>query len=95
MATLSNVDAPVRDALLKLPSNDDVLAAAIARSRVVLGHTGYHRKVAQTHAASESQSMLATIGPDPTPFLLTFPGIIRNIPELEAAAAGARADGRA
>ena len=88
MATLSNVDAPVRDALLKLPSNDDVLAAAIARSRVVLGHTGYHRKVAQTHAASESQSMLATIGPDPTPFLLTFPGIVRNIPELEAAAAG-------
>ena len=88
MATLSHVDAPVRDALLKLPSNDDVLAAAIARSRVVLGHTGYHRKVAQTHAASESQSMLATIGPDPTPFLLTFPGIIRNIPELEAAAAG-------
>ena len=32
--------------------------------------------------------MLATIGPDPTPFLLTYPGIIRNIPELEAAAAG-------
>ena len=31
--------------------------------------------------------MLATIGPDPTPFLLTYPGIIRNIPELEAAAA--------
>jgi adenylate cyclase len=88
MATLSSIDAPVRDALLKLPSNDDVLAAAIARSHVVLGHTGYQRKVAQPRATSETQSMLATIGPDPTPFLLTYPGIIRNIPELEAAAAG-------
>ena len=88
MATLSGIDAPVRDALLKMPSNDDVLAAAIARSHVVLGHTGYQRKIAQARATSETQSMLATIGPDPTPFLLTYPGIIRNIPELEAAAAG-------
>ena len=47
MATLSGIDAPVRDALLKMPSNDDVLAAAIARSHVVLGHTGYQRKIAR------------------------------------------------
>ena len=89
LTTLTDIEAPVRDALLKLPSNDDVLASAIGRSgRVVLGQTGYHRQVTQSHASEETQSMLATIGEDPGPYLLNFPGIIRNIPALEATAAG-------
>jgi adenylate cyclase len=31
---------------------------------------------------------IASLGPDPAPYLITFPGVLRNLPQLERAAAG-------
>ncbi len=85
----SVTDPAVVAALEKLPSNDQTFADALARSQsTVLAISGYWHKVEQKDVAQEGQSMLATVGEDPTPYLITFPGIIRNIPVLEAAAAG-------
>jgi adenylate cyclase len=80
-------DPAVRAALEKLPSNDQTFADAIGRTLVVLAVSGYWRKLAGQEGG-DGQSMLATIGEDPRPWLFQFPGVVRNIPVLEEKAAG-------
>ena len=82
-----NLDEQTRTQLLKLPSNDEVFADAIRQSRVVLGESGHH--VALPYSTAQPAVVgFAMLGPDPSPYLVTFPGVIRDIPILEKAAAG-------
>jgi adenylate cyclase len=85
---MRGLDENLKKRLLELPSTDEQLAAAFTRSRVVLGQSAYHREIDQWHAGKSQRTALATIGPKPGPFLYSYPGIIRNIPELENAAKG-------
>jgi adenylate cyclase len=82
------IDADTRAKLDSLPSNDDVLADAIKHSRVVVGQAG--TSVAQPKLPGEAtlQTGFAVRGPDPSPYLVTFPGLLRNVPPIEEAAAG-------
>jgi len=80
------LDAETRDRLAALPGNDEVLAAAIARSRVVLGQSG--DGYAEGEARPLSLTGFAAIGDDPRPYLVSFPALIGNVPVLEKAAAG-------
>jgi adenylate cyclase len=85
--TMRYLDEITRNKLRELPSNDQIFADAMKRSRVVLGET------ALASAMSELDSTLPMTGigmggEDPTPFLFDFPGLLRNIPILETAAAG-------
>ena len=88
--TFHGLDEETRAKLKALPSNDAVLAEAIGNSRVVLGQTA----LAQASAAPADdlpQTGFAVVGVrglDVEPPLLEFPGLLRNIPELENAAAG-------
>ena len=82
------IDEETRQKLRSLPSNDEVLAAAIRRARVVLGQSGVAAPAAASQAAPLPQTGVATIGADPRPFLVTFPALLRNVPALERAAAG-------
>jgi adenylate cyclase len=82
-----NLDPQTREQLLKLPSNDEVFADAIRRSRVVLGESGHYLPSPQSGPLPPGAGF-AMMGPDPSPYLMTFPGLIRNIPVLEKAAAG-------
>ena len=82
-----NLDPQTREQLQKLPSNDDIFADAIRRSRVILGESGLHLASPQSGPQPPGGGF-AMIGPDPSPYLMTFPGLIRNIPVLEKAAAG-------
>lgn len=82
-----DLDDETRARLEKLPSNDEVLAAAMRQSRVVLGQSGSHLPVTQQDPPPPGAGF-ALMGPDPAPYLLSFPGIVRNIPVLEQAAAG-------
>jgi adenylate cyclase len=70
----------------ELPSNDQILADAFRRGRVVVGESGVRRLNAET--GPPRQVGLATIGGDPSPYLITFPDVRSNIPILEQAAAG-------
>ncbi len=81
------LDEKTRAQLEKLPSNDVVLAEAIRRSRVVVGELGHYLALPQTGAPSATAGF-AMLGSDPGPYLFTFPGLIRNIPILDRAAAG-------
>lgn len=81
-------DAQTAAQLRKLKSNDEAMAAAMKRMRVVLGQSGFHKKIDQKHATGTVRAATATVGPDPSAFLERFPEVIRNIPELESAALG-------
>jgi adenylate cyclase len=87
MKYFSDLDDATRARLLQLPSNDDVLAKTIARGKVVLGQAGT-RTVGAASTEMSPQSGIATIGPDPAPYLISFPRLLRNLPQLERAAAG-------
>ena len=82
------LDADTRAKLDSLPSNDEVLADAIKRSRVVVGEAGTATPTQTPPAEAALQTGFAIRGPDPTPYLVTFPGILRNVPPIEEAAAG-------
>jgi adenylate cyclase len=82
-----DLDEETRKKLRALPSNDQVMADAIRRSRVVLGETGLPLPVPQSDAQPPAVG-LATMGQDPRPHLFSFPGLLRNIPTLDNAAAG-------
>jgi adenylate cyclase len=82
-----DIDDETRGKLRALPSNDQIMANAIQQSRVVLGETGL--PTAQPQSPEQPPiSGVAALGGDPTPFLFKFPGLLRNIPVLEKAAAG-------
>jgi adenylate cyclase len=81
-----SLDADTRAKLSALPSNDEVLAGAIRRSKVVLGQSG--EGIAQLNQQALGLTGFAVMGMDPKPYLVTFPALLRNIPALETAAAG-------
>jgi adenylate cyclase len=83
------IDPATRDKLASLPSNDQVLADSIKKAgMVVVGQAGSATSAPRSAAATALQTGFAVRGPDPRPFLITFPGLLRNIPPIEEAAAG-------
>ena len=85
--TIRNLDEETRAKLRTLPSNDQIFADAMRRSRVVLGESGL------PYVLSEFDNTLpvtglAMLGEQPQPFLVDFPGLLRNVHVLEQAAAG-------
>jgi adenylate cyclase len=82
-----NVDEATREVLAHLPTNDDIFAEAIGRGKVVVGRSGTNERNTRS-PATYPETGFATVGPDPRPFLLGFPHLLRNLPELEQSAAG-------
>ena len=82
-----DLDEETRNKLRALPSNDQVMADAIKQSRVVLGETGLPTVQPQSDA-QPPPSASRSLGGDPKPFMLNFPGLLQNVPILENAAAG-------
>ena len=85
--TIPNLDEDVRAKLRALPSNDQILADSLKRSRVVLGQSGFPYVLGEFDK-SLPVTGLAMRGEEPQPFLFDFPGLLRNVPVLEQAAAG-------
>jgi adenylate cyclase len=86
--SLDGLDAETREALKRLPSNDRVFADALRRGHVVLGESARSTALAGAEGAAAPKAPLVRIGGDPRPWLRRFPGIVRDLPELEDAAAG-------
>src|SRR5438445_2024038 len=87
MKYFHDVDDATRARLLQLPSNDDVFASAIGRGKVVLGQAGTGA-IKPDAAEQLPETGIATLGPDPDSYLIAFPRLLRNLPQLERAAAG-------
>src|SRR5580704_3292150 len=82
------IDSDTRPKLDSLPSNDDVLADAIKHSRVVVGQAGTATPTPKSPAEMALQTGFAVRGPNPAPYVVTFPGLLRNVLPIEEAAAG-------
>ncbi len=88
-AGFRGIDDATRDKLTSLPSNDTVLADAIKRTGgIVVGEAGSATGAPRSDAEAVLQTGFAIRGPDPRPFLVTFPGLLRNVLPIEQAAAG-------
>ena len=85
--TFSSLDEEMRARLRQLPSNDSILADAIKNSRVVLGESGAPNVRADLNEKLPVTG-LAMLGEEPQQFMFEFPGLLRNVPVLEEAAAG-------
>ena len=85
--TFRNLDEETRARLRALPSNDQVFADAIRASRVVLGESGLPEEIAPLDKTLPVTG-LAMLGEEPQRFMFDFPGLLRNVPVLEHAAAG-------
>jgi adenylate cyclase len=86
--SFANLDDATRAKLEALPSNDDVLAAAIRKSRVVLGQSGFAAGIDQGDTRSMPRSSIAWRPLDPSRHLIAFPDLLRNVPVLEKASTG-------
>lgn len=76
---------PLSEKAASLPSNDDVLAEAIARVPVVLGFSGEQGKSRQL---VPPRAPFAIAGDDPKLFVPSFPGGVGAVPVLSEAATG-------
>src|ERR1700726_4969467 len=85
--TFRDLDEETRAKLHALPSNDQVFADAMRRSRVVLGESGLPEIIKELDKTLPVTG-LAMLGEDPQRFLFEFPGLLRNTPVLESAAGG-------
>jgi adenylate cyclase len=82
-----DLDEETRKKIRASSSTDSMFADAVRQSRVVLGETGLPSAAPPSPAQTQTVAV-ATLGPDPKPFLLNFPGLLRNLPILDKAAAG-------
>jgi serine phosphatase RsbU (regulator of sigma subunit)/CHASE2 domain-containing sensor protein len=83
-------DEALREKLLALPANDDVLAAAMRRSPVVLGAAGFRFATATTSDALRvwpvhSDRHAGMTAPLPVP---QYPQVLASLPLIQAAAKG-------
>lgn len=84
---LPGLDGGTRDRLMGMPSNDAVLAEAIANGRVVVGMAARTTQ-GEDRTVDAPRTSIAMIGPDARPWLNTYSDVLRNIPILDQAAAG-------
>ena len=85
--TFRDLDEETRAKLRALPSNDQIFADAMRRSRVVLGESGLPQVVKELDKTLPVTG-LAMLGEDPQRFMFDFPGLLRNTQVLEKAAGG-------
>ena len=85
--TFRNLDDETKTKLRALPSNDQIFADTMRRSRVVLGESGIPSVVADLDKTLPVTG-IAMLGENPQRFMFKFPGLLRNTHVLEAAAGG-------
>lgn len=85
--SLPQVSRALRQRLMKLPDNDQILAAALAESPVVLGVAGLDHETPNAAKTMRTAPLLIK-GGDAIPYVRHFPAVLKSVPELEAAASG-------
>ncbi|MBO0757584.1 MAG: adenylate/guanylate cyclase domain-containing protein, partial [Bradyrhizobiaceae bacterium] len=81
------LDAETLNKLRELPNNDALMAESMGATKVILGESGLPSSAPPPDVAAVPYGV-AALGADPKPFLVGFPGLLRNISVLERAAAG-------
>ncbi|MBF0167424.1 MAG: adenylate/guanylate cyclase domain-containing protein [Alphaproteobacteria bacterium] len=85
--SMSGLDPAIKSRLMNMKSNDQVLAESIARAgRVVVGQSVIDSQE-YGEQGERPVTSVAQIG-DPSPFLFSFPGMVRNLVMFDQVAAG-------
>jgi len=84
---LVGLDPVAQAALREMPANDELFAASLRESLVVLAQAGRQATVGEEPEAGK-KAAFAKLGGEPDAYLPTFTGVTRNIPVLETAARG-------
>lgn len=84
---VERLDPQLSRRLAKLPSNDSVLAEALAHHPVALGVAGAAELESGVRSAGRA-APFRVYGVDPKPRLRTFAGALRSLEQLDAAASG-------
>ncbi len=90
---IKGLDEETKSKLRAIPSNDEIFARVIKKSRVVLGQTGYwEKRDADAKAPPPIKKSIALRGAKGAPnlglWLNSFPSLVRNVPVIEKYAAG-------
>jgi len=85
---LPELSEQARAEIRRARDHDEVLADALLRSRVVLAQSAYVLRRGQARTGTPPKTPIATLGGDPSPFLLKYPEHLANIKVLEDAAHG-------
>lgn len=83
---VENLDPKLAKQLSELPSNDSILAGALRRNAVSVGLAGIEQQ--QPASPAQRGAPFRVKGADPIPHLRRFPGAVRSLDILDAAAAG-------
>ena len=86
--TIPELSDTAKAELKRAPDHDAVLADMLKRTRTVVGQSAYNPRPGDTRKALAPKASFATLGTDPTPYLIAYPGLLSNIPILEDAAVG-------
>jgi adenylate cyclase len=87
-ARLDGIDQGTRTLLESLPDHDAIFAETLRRCRCVLGYSVLESLGVTANDTPVAPAAVAEIGGDPRPFLYPYPGVLSNLPALEAAAVG-------
>ncbi len=84
------IDAPLRESLAQLPSNDSLLAFSLRQVPAVLGAavTARAPQTVALAATTPSVPVLLRLGHQGAAEIRRYPGLLRNLPILEQAASG-------
>ena len=85
---LIGLDTQMRNQLRSLPDNDEIFADTLTQTPVVVSQGALSNGSLINQDLPLRKPPIAEIGGNPRPHLLSYLGILRNIPKLEAAAAG-------
>lgn len=85
-ASIPGLEADIRQRLVSMPSNDELFAQVIARSRVVMGQSV--RQTAVPVPEDSPRTSMALLGSDVKDKVPRYEGVLRNMPVLDKAAMG-------
>lgn len=85
---MPDLSEEARRELKSVPDHDAIMADVVRRTRTVLGQSAYNPRRDDTRVKLEPKASFATLGKSPDPYLIGYPGLLPNIPELEEAATG-------
>ncbi len=81
----------VADILSKLPSNESIAVEAMKQFPIIIGHSGLDLEGDAKRENIKDTSVKVSLGKNAKPkdWLISYPGLLANVPEFETAAAGA------
>ena len=85
---VQGIDDATRTRLETLPSNDAIFGGALRAFRVVVSQSGQNSRITLPSPASDVAPALGVVGPDPSPFLVSFDSLLTNVEEIDKFSAG-------